>query len=32
VRTRVERAVVDLLVENTDSPALEHVPSERAAA
>jgi DNA topoisomerase-1 len=32
VRTRVERAVVDLLVENTDSAALEHVPSERAAA
>lgn len=32
VRTRVERAVVDLLVENTDSPALEQVASERAAA
>jgi DNA topoisomerase IB len=32
VRTRVERAVVDLLVENTDSPALEQVPTERAAA
>jgi DNA topoisomerase IB len=29
VRTRVERAVVDLLVENTDSPALE---KDRAAA
>ena len=34
VRTRVERAVVDLLVENTDSPALEPIPAEgeRAAA
>jgi DNA topoisomerase-1 len=32
VRTRLERAVVDLLVEDTDSPALERLPSERAAA
>jgi DNA topoisomerase-1 len=32
VRTRVERAVVDLLVENTDSPALEPIPAEPAAA
>jgi DNA topoisomerase-1 len=30
VRTRVERAVVDLLVENTDSPALEPIPPEPA--
>jgi DNA topoisomerase I len=32
VRTRVERAVVDLLVENTDSSALQQIPSERKAA
>jgi DNA topoisomerase IB len=32
IRTRIERAVVDLLVEKTDSPALERLPSERAAA
>ena len=34
VRTQVERAVVDLLVENTESPALEQIPTEpeRAAA
>jgi DNA topoisomerase IB len=32
VRTRVEQAVVDLLVENTDSPALEPVTSEAEAA
>jgi len=32
VRTRVERAVVDLLVENTDSSALEPIPAEPAAA
>jgi DNA topoisomerase-1 len=34
VRTQIERAVVDLLVENTDSPALERLPAdaERAAA
>jgi DNA topoisomerase I len=32
VRTRVERAVVDLLVENTDSPALEPIEAEAAAA
>ncbi|MBV9001312.1 MAG: DNA topoisomerase IB [Solirubrobacterales bacterium] len=32
VRTRIERAVVDLLVENTDSPALEQAPAETAAA
>jgi DNA topoisomerase-1 len=32
VRTRVERGVVDLLVENTDSSALEKTTSERAAA
>jgi DNA topoisomerase I len=33
VRTRVERAVVDLLVENTDSPALEQeLPDVQAAA
>jgi len=32
VRMRIERAVLDLLVENTDSSALEHVASERAAA
>jgi DNA topoisomerase IB len=30
VRTQVERAVVDLLVENTDSPALEPIPDEPA--
>jgi DNA topoisomerase I len=27
VRTKIERAVVDLLVENTESPALERVPA-----
>jgi DNA topoisomerase IB len=32
VRTRIERAVVDLLVENTESPALEQVPAESVAA
>jgi len=32
VRTRVERAVVDLLIEDTDSSALEKAPSRRAAA
>ena len=32
VRARVERAVVDLLVENTDSSALEKTPTKRAAA
>jgi DNA topoisomerase I len=32
VRTRIERAVLDLLAENTDSPALEPVAGERAAA
>lgn len=32
VRTRVEQAVVDLLVENTDSPALELIATEPAAA
>lgn len=32
VRTQVERAVIDLLVENTDSLALEREPIERAAA
>jgi len=32
VRTRVERAVVDLLVEKTESPALERIPVEPAAA
>lgn len=32
VRTKVERAVVDLLVENTDSSALEQIDDERAAA
>jgi len=31
VRTRVERAVVDLLVENTESPALEPIPDDAAA-
>jgi DNA topoisomerase I len=30
VRTRVERAVVDLLVENTDSSALEPIEAEAA--
>jgi hypothetical protein len=29
---RIERAVVDLLVENTDSSALEKEPVRRAAA
>jgi len=32
VRTKIERAVVDLLVQNTDSPALEQIEDERAAA
>jgi DNA topoisomerase I len=32
VRTQVERAVVDLLLENTDSPALEQLPIEASAA
>jgi hypothetical protein len=32
VRTRVEAAVVDLLVDNTDSPALEPMPEEAKAA
>ncbi len=32
VRTRVERAVIDLLVDNTDSSALEKTPTKRAAA
>ena len=32
VRTRVERAVVDLLIENTDSPAIEPIDTEAAAA
>ena len=32
VRTRVERAVVDLLIENTDSSALEKTPASGAAA
>jgi DNA topoisomerase-1 len=32
LRTRLERAVVDLLLEDTDSSALERLPSERAAA
>ena len=32
VRTRIERAVVDLLVENTGSSALEQVPAGTAAA
>ena len=32
VRNRLERAVVDLLVDDTDSSALEQIPSERAAA
>jgi DNA topoisomerase I len=32
LRTRVERAVVDLLVENTDSSALEKTPSKRTAS
>jgi DNA topoisomerase IB len=31
VRTRIESAVVDLLVENTESPALEQAPVEAAA-
>jgi len=31
-RTRVEAAVVDLLVDNTDSPALEPMPEEAKAA
>ncbi len=30
VRTRIERAVIDLLVENTDSPALEPIEAEAA--
>ena len=32
VRTRIERAVVDLLADNTDSSALEKMPAKRAAA
>ena len=32
VRTRIERAVVDLLADNTDSSALEKTPAKRAAA
>ncbi len=32
VQTRVERAVVDLLVDNTDSSALKRTPTKRAAA
>ena len=32
VRTRIEAAVVDLLVDNTDSPALEPMPEEAKAA
>ncbi len=32
VRTRIETAVVDLLVENTESPALEQIPAEAPAA
>lgn len=32
VRTKVEGAVVDLLVENTDSSALERIEDQRAAA
>ena len=32
VRTRVEAAVVDLLVDNTDSPALEPIPEDAKAA
>jgi DNA topoisomerase I len=32
VRTRIERAVVDLLADNTESAALESVESDRAAA
>jgi DNA topoisomerase I len=32
VRTRVERAVLDLLVENTESPALEPIDAGPAAA
>ena len=32
VRTRLESAVVDLLVEKTDSPALEPIPDEAKAA
>jgi DNA topoisomerase I len=32
VRTKVEGAVIDLLVENTESPALEPVAEQRAAA
>ena len=32
VRTRIERAVVDLLVENTDPSALEKEPVRLAAA
>jgi DNA topoisomerase IB len=32
VRTRVEKAVVDLLIEKTDSPALEPMPVEAKAA
>ena len=32
VRTRIEAAVIDLLAENTESPALEQMPAETAAA
>ncbi|MBV9336264.1 MAG: DNA topoisomerase IB [Solirubrobacterales bacterium] len=32
VRTRIEIAVIDLLVENTESPRLEQLPAESAAA
>jgi DNA topoisomerase I len=32
LRTRVERAVVDLLLENTESPALEPIEADSAAA
>jgi DNA topoisomerase-1 len=32
VRTRIERAVVDLLADDTESPALEPVERDRAAA
>jgi hypothetical protein len=32
VRTRIERAVVDLLVENVASPVLEKVPAAPMAA
>ncbi|MBV9809904.1 MAG: DNA topoisomerase IB [Solirubrobacterales bacterium] len=32
VRTRIESAVIDLLVENTESSALEQIPAESTAA